>query len=83
MGRRRLTPEHAWSAAQAAQDRPRRDETPSDGGTDGQDAPDAAERHTRACLDAIQEARTTGGTQGTTYALTAIAHAILARTENP
>ena len=39
--------------------------------------------HERAALDAIQEARTTGGTQGTTYALTAIAHAILARTENP
>lgn len=51
------------------------------------DAPDATQSesvdHTRAALDAIQEARTTGGTQGTTYALTAIAYAILARTENP
>ena len=57
--------------------RPRSDEQPE---SDPTPTPD----HTRAALDAIQEARTTGGTQGTTYALTAIAYAILATTpEDP
>jgi len=37
--------------------------------------------HERAALDAIHDARTTGGQQGTTYALTAIAYAILAGQE--
>ena len=49
------------------------------------DAPNATQSesvdHTRAALDAIQEARTTGGQQGTTYALTAIALALLAGQE--
>lgn len=61
--------------------RPWATEQTPDGYADGQDAPDAAETHTRAALDAIHDARTTGGQQGTTYALTAIAYAILAGQE--
>lgn len=68
--------------AQAAQDRPRRDETPADGGADGQGAPDAAQSDLRTlATDAAHHAQTQGGQAGIASGLAAIAYAILAGQE--
>lgn len=71
-------------AAQAAQDHPRRDDTPSAGGVDGQDAPDAPTGRTRdQAYEAIDLAQTQGGQAGIASGLAAIAYAILAGQETP
>lgn len=68
--------------AQAAQDRPRRDDTPSDVGADGQDAPDASTGRTRdQAHQAAHHAQTQGGQAGIASGLAAIAYAILAGQE--
>lgn len=69
-------------AAQASQDRPSRDDTPSGGGTDGQATPKPAERRTRdQAHHAAHHAQTQGGQAGIASGLAAIALALLAGQE--
>lgn len=69
----RLTAVDPGPPTQAAQDRPRRDNTPTAGGTDGQDAPDASTGRLRVLAEAhAHEAdRLAHTTAGITHALLA------------